>query len=107
MRAPVYRHVEAQNTIAGISLNGFILVLGVAFAVIQLLGVLSSLAAIAGTYGALRLAASGRPPLHWQHLAVWHVRRRLLGGRLAAAARARTPQFPFGPYASRDLAHPH
>lgn len=102
MRAPVYRHVDGQSTVAGISLNGFIALLGVALAAIQLLAFGPSLAVIAGTYALLRLAGRGKPPLHWQHLAVFYARRALAGGRLSAAARARLPQYPFGPYLFRD-----
>jgi hypothetical protein len=102
MRAPVYRHVDGQSTVAGVSLNGFVGLLGVALAAIQLLAFGSSLAVIAGTYALLRLAGRGRPPLHWQHLVVLHVRRAVAGGRLSAAARARVPQFPHGPYLFRD-----
>jgi hypothetical protein len=101
MRAPVYRHIEGRSTIGGLSLNGFIALLGVALAAIQWLPLGSSLLAICGTYAALRLAASGRPPQFWQHLAVWRVRQLAAGGRLSAAARCRSPQFPFGPYQSR------
>lgn len=103
MRAPVYRHVEAQSTIGGVSLNGFVALLGLAFAAIQLLTFLTSVAVIAGAYVALRLMGRGKAPLYWQHLAIWHLRDRR-GGRLSAAARARTPQFPFGPYVLRDRA---
>ena len=102
MRAPVYRHVEGRSTIAGLGLNGFISMLAVALGAIQLLPTASSLVAITGTYAALRLAADGKPPLFWQHLAIWKVRQLATGGRLSAAARCRSPQYPFGPYQSRD-----
>jgi hypothetical protein len=98
MRAPVYRHVEGRSTIGGLGLQAFIAVLGVAFLAIQWLPPGSSVLAIAGSYLLLRLSGLGRPPLYWQHLLVFHVRRRWWGSRLSAAARARTPQFPFGPY---------
>ena len=103
MRAPVYRHVDGRSTIAGLGLNGFIAMLAVALAAIQLLPLGSSLLAITGTYAAMRLAASGRPPLFWQHLVVWKVRQLATGGRLSAAARCCSPQFPFGLYQSRDV----
>lgn len=108
MRAPVYRHIEGRNTLGGLSLNGFIALLGVALVAIQLLPFASSLLAVVGTYVLLRVASSGRPPLFWQHLALWRVRQRFTAGRLCAAARCRSPQFPFGPYQSRDVARvPH
>jgi len=103
MRAPIYRHVEGRSTIAGLSLNGFIAMLAVALAAIQLLPLGSSLLAIAGSYFVLRLAGSGKPPMYWQHLAVWELRRLASAGRLSAAARSRAPQFPFGPYHSWDV----
>lgn len=104
MRAPVYRHVEGESTIGGISLNGFVGLLGIALAAIQFLPFLASLIAVGGAYAALRLASSGKPPLFWQHLLVFHCRRWATGSRLSAAARCRSPQFPFGHYRSRDLA---
>jgi hypothetical protein len=103
MRAPTYRHIDGQNTLGGLSLHGFIGLLAVSLAAIQFLPFLGSLIAVAAVYVGLRLASSGKPPLYWQHLIVFHTRRWLAGSRLSAAARCRCPQFPFGPYASRDL----
>lgn len=102
MRAPVYRHIDGQSSVAGVSLTGFIALLGVSLAAIQLLAFGPSLAVIGGAYAMLRLAGRGRPPLYWQHLVVFHVRRTAAGGRLSAAARARVPQYPFGSYLFRD-----
>lgn len=111
MRAPVYRHIEGRSTIGGLSLHGFIALLGVALAAIQLLPFLPSLLALAGAYLGLRLAASGKPPLFWQHLLVWKARQFANGGRASAAARCRAPRFPFGPYLARPrpprIRHPH
>lgn len=103
MRAAVYRHVEGQNTIAGVSLTGFLALLAVALVAIQFLSFAPSLLTIASAYAALRIASSGKPPLYWQHFIVWHARRITSGGRLTAAARCHSPQFPFGPYASTDV----
>jgi hypothetical protein len=103
MRAPVYRHVEGQSTVAGVGLNAFIGLLGASLVAIQFLPFLWSLVAIATAYGLVRLAGRGKPPLYWQHLAVFHVRRAAAGGRLSAAARCRVPQFSHGPYVSRDV----
>ena len=50
MRAPVYRHVDGQSTVAGVSLLSFVALLGVALVAIQLLPSGPSLAVIAGTY---------------------------------------------------------
>lgn len=101
MRAPVYRHIESTSTLVGLSLNGFVALLATAFAAIQLLDVGASLGLIVVAYLALRLMGRGRPPQYWQHLVLWHARQRRTGGRLSAAARARTPEFPFGPYLIR------
>lgn len=103
MRAPVYRHVEAESTIGGLSMNGLLLVLGIAFPAIYLLSTLGSLAVIFGTYVVLRLLSRGRPASYWQHWILHHVRGRTLMGRVSAMARTRAPQFPFGPYRSRDV----
>jgi len=102
MRAAVYKHVEATSTIAGLSLNGLLAVLGVSFPAMYLLSTGASLLAIAGTYVLLRVAGNNRPPMYWQHWAVWHVYRLWCGGRRSAAARVRVPQFPYGAYESRD-----
>jgi hypothetical protein len=104
MRAPVYRHVEGESTIGGVSLHGFIGLLGVALAAIQFLPFVPSVLAVGGAYAVLRIASTGKPPLHWQHLLVFHCRRWAAGGRLLAAARCKSPRFPFGRYLSRDIA---
>lgn len=101
MPAPVYRHIESTSTIAGLSLNGFVALLGTAFAAIQVLEFGGSLAIMIAVYVTLRLMGRGRPPLYWQHFVLWHVRQRRTSGRLSSAARGRSPQFPFGPYVIR------
>src|SRR5689334_1822873 len=102
MRAPVYRHVEAQSTLAGLTLTGFAGLLGIAFAAIRFLSFGGSLAVVLAAYLVVRLAGRGRPPMFWQHWLIWHLRRRRFGGRLSAAARARTPTFLFAPMRFRD-----
>jgi hypothetical protein len=79
--------VDGQSTVAGVGLNAFIGVLGASLAAIQFLPFLWSLLAIGTVYALVRLAGRGKPPLHWQHLAVFYVRRALARGRLSAAAR--------------------
>jgi hypothetical protein len=95
MRAPVYRHIESASTLGGLGLGGFIALLGFAFLAIQSLDGLTAVVCIAGLYVAMRLAMVGRPPGYWQHRVVWELRRRVAAGRLSAAARARSPAFPF------------
>lgn len=98
MRAPVYRNIEAKSTIAGLTVTGGLVLLAVSYGAVAFLSTLQSLLAIAGTYVLLRILGSGRPPLFWQHYLLWLVRQRTSGGRWSAAARARQPRFPFGPY---------
>ena len=102
MRAPVYRHIEAESSIAGLSLPAFLVVLGMSFVAMQFLGGPSAFTVVAAVYGLLRLASHGRPTLYWQHFFVWHFRRLSAGQRLSAAARARVPAFPFGTHESRE-----
>lgn len=104
MRAPVYRHVEAQSTIAGLTLTSFAGLLGVTFAAIRFLSFGGSVLAVSATYLTVRLAGRGKPPMFWQHWLVWHLRQRRFAGRLSAAARSKTPRFPFAPLRFRDRA---
>lgn len=97
MRAPVYRHLEGKQSVAGVSLQGFLALLGVTLAAVQLLPFVPSLLTVGAAYLALRLAGHGRPPQYWQHFVIWKVRQFSTGGRLSAAARCSTPAFPFGP----------
>ncbi len=53
-------------------------------------------------YLVLRIGGHGRPEGHLQHWLQWRVRQAQAGGRLSAAARARTLRLPFGPYDWRD-----
>jgi hypothetical protein len=99
-RAPVYRHIETETTLLGLSLNSFVFILGISFAAIQLLGTAPSLAAIGAAYTLLRVGGHGRPALYWQHWLV-HRARHLWGrGRINAHARTRFVRFPFAKYQS-------
>ena len=103
MRAPVYRNIEAQNTLAGLAFPMEVLLfLAGCVGFIQVFAPLPALAGIAGLYGGIRAASHGRPPLFLQHWLSWHFRSLYTGGRLSAAARSRVPRFPFGPYVSRE-----
>jgi len=97
MRAPVYRHIEMRNSLGGLSLNGFIAILGVALAAIQTLSFAGSLLVVSGTYTVLLLAGSGRPPLYWQHLFLHRFRQYIAGGRHSSVSRSSSPQFLFSP----------
>jgi hypothetical protein len=103
MRAPVFRNIEGKNTFLGLAFPGE--ALGVLAAFWLLLATLPPRFALPvgiALYLAIRLMGRGRPPKHVQSWIVWQLRRRLSGGRLSAAARARAPRFPFADYASRD-----
>ena len=55
----------------------------------------AALAAAIG-YATLPLAGQGQAESFLEHALLWRVRQGQSGGRLSAAARARTPAFPFG-----------
>lgn len=101
MRAPVYRHVDSESTIAGLGVTSFLFLMGGAFAAIQLLTFLPSMVVLTSTYAGLYWMGRGRPARYWQGWLLWHLRARLTDGRLSAVERSRSPQFPFGPYVFR------
>ena len=103
MRAPVYRNIEAQSTFLGLSFPTElgIFMLGV-WALLLSTAFTTALLGSAALYAAVRLSTYRRPPLFLQHALGRLMRRWLARGRLSAAARGRTPRFPFGPYVSRD-----
>ena len=104
MYAPVYRNLDAPSTFLGLAFpTEWLAVLGAGWAGTALgapnVGAGSALA----IYLVLRIAAQGQPGGHLQHWLHWRARRVWSGGRISAAARARTPRFPFGTYEWRDL----
>src|SRR5262245_9257717 len=103
MRAPVYRNIEAQSTFLGLALptEMGIFMLGV-WALLLSSAFTTALLGSAALYAVIRLATYGRPPLFLQHALGRVTRSWLAGGRISAAARARAPRFPFGPYRCRD-----
>ena len=104
MRAPVYRNAEARSTLLGLSFpTEVLLVLAVFWA--SMLSLDPTLAALTTLtfYVALRVVSYGRAEAFVQHWVNWRLRQAVSGGRLSAAARCRTPRFPFGRYQSRDL----
>jgi hypothetical protein len=106
MRAPVYRNIEATSTVLGLAFPTEALVM-MAFgslAVLILPPLLSAITTLAA-YAAVRLINRGRAPAFVQHFIAWKVRQLQARGHLSAAARARCPKFPFGPYEFRE-AHP-
>jgi hypothetical protein len=101
MRAPVYRNIEAQHRFLGLAFPQEVIpVLGVLWFSMLLLPLGAALGLGAGTYALLRVATHGKAPHHLQHWALWHLRAFLALGRFSAAARSRTPRFPFAPHRS-------
>jgi len=94
--APVYRNLDAPSTFLGLAVLGAGWT-GTALGAPNLGGGVAL-----AVYLVLRIAGHGRPEGHLQHWLLWRVRQAQTGGRLSAAARARTPRFPFGPYEWRD-----
>ncbi|RKG67471.1 hypothetical protein [Corallococcus terminator] len=95
MRAPVYRDVEVRETILGLAFpSEALVVLGFTYLPLAVLdSALGSLAALVASYIGIRALTYGRPPQYLQHLVAFHVRR-LSGGRISAANRARHKAFP-------------
>ncbi len=103
MQASVYRNLDAPNTFLGLAFPMEWLAVLAAGWVGTALGApnVGAVAALA-IYLVLRIAGHGRPEGHLQHWLQWRIRQAWTCGRLSAAARARTPRFPFGPYEWRD-----
>jgi len=106
MRAPVYRNIEASSTVLGLAFPTEALVMmGCGSLAVLLLPPLFSAIATVVAYASIRLMNRGRAPAFVQHFIAWKVRQLQARGYLSAAARARCPKFPFGPYEFRDV-HP-
>lgn len=104
MRAPVYRFIDAQNKLLGLSYPGeaLLFVSGLTVALIALPIYWAAPLSLA-LYAGIRLIGRGRPPSFLPHWLQWQARKVLSGGRLSASARAAAPQFPFAPANPRDL----
>lgn len=106
MRAAVYRSIDSANTFLGLAFPTEVLVIlavfwGTAVTLPPGTGLLITL----GAYVLLRVLTAGRPPLHLQHLALFHTRRALHSGRFSPGARSSArPAFPFAARRFRDLA---
>lgn len=103
-RAPVYRNLEAEQTVLGLAFPSE-LVLYMAYAwgvMLTLSGGLQVLMLLAG-YVALRLVTYGKPPLFIQHWVNWKARQWSAQGVVSAAARSPAPLFPFAPHVFRDV----
>jgi hypothetical protein len=103
MFAPVYRHLDAPSTFLGLAFPmEWLAVLGAGWVGTALGAPNVGAAAALGIYLVIRIAGHGRAEGHLQHWLQWRVRQAVSVGRLSAAARARSPRFPFGPYLWRD-----
>ena len=103
MYAPVYRHLDAPNTFLGLAFPmEWLTVLGAGWAGTALGAPNVGAGAALAIYLVIRVAGQGRPEGHLQHWLQWRVRRVVGAGRVSAAARARSPRFPFGGYEWRD-----
>jgi hypothetical protein len=101
MRAPVYRNIEESSTFLGLAFPlEVVLVFAAWFGCLATLPAGKALLGMLVAYVAVRCAGYGRPPGFVQHWVNWQVRRLRSGGRLSAAARARTPRFPHAPYST-------
>ncbi len=104
MYAPVYRHLDTPSTFLGLAFPmEWLAVLGAGWAGTALGAPNIGGGAAFAIYLVLRIAGHGRAEGHLQHWLLWRVRQAQSGGRLSAAARARTPRFPFGPYEWHDV----
>lgn len=103
MYAPVYRNLDAPSTFLGLAFPmEWLGVLGAGWVGTALGAPNIGAGTALGIYLVLRIAGAGRPEGHLQHWLLWRIRQVQSGGRLSAAARARTPRFPYGPYEWRD-----
>jgi hypothetical protein len=104
MRAPVYRNIETQNTLAGLSFPTEVLVvLGAFWGSMVALPPGLALLTTGAVYAAIRVVGYGRAPFFLQHFVAFQARRIAAGGTLSAAARSPAPKFPFAVYVGRDL----
>lgn len=102
MRAPVYRSLEAKNTVLGLAFpTEFTVVLCAWWAGMLSAGAFIGSGVAVAAYVLIRIANYGRAEGFVQHFLQFQIRRALSDGRLSAAARvsvARAPRFPHGDY---------
>ena len=105
MRATVYRSIDTANTFLGLAFPSEVLVVLATFwATAVTLPPGTGLLITIASYVVLRVMTMGRPPLHLQHLALFHARRGLNAGRFSPGARAAShTRFPFAPRRFRDV----
>ena len=107
MRAPVYRSLEAKNTVLGLAFpSEFTVVLCAWWAGMISAGAFIGSAIAVVAYVLIRVANYGRAEGFVQHFLQFKVRKLVTGGRLSAAARVgagRAPKFPHGEYGYEGL----
>jgi hypothetical protein len=103
VRAPVYRSLEARNTVLGLAFpTEFTVVLSAWWAGMLTAGAFIGSGIAVAAYAVVRIANYGRAEGFVQHFLQFKVRGLVSGGRLTAAARvgaARASRFPHGDYA--------
>ena len=106
MRATVYRSIDTANTFLGLAFPSEVLVVLATFwATAVTLPPGTGLLITIASYVVLRVLTMGRPPLHLQHLALFHARRGLNAGRFSPGVRAASHKsFPFALRRFRDVA---
>ncbi len=110
MRAPVYRSLEAKNTVLGLAFpTEFTVVLSAWWAGMISAGAFIGSGIAVAAYVLIRVANYGRAEGFVQHFLQFKVRGLVTGRRLSAAARvgpSRAPTFPHGEcgYEGQDLA---
>jgi hypothetical protein len=100
MPAPVYRHLDVRGALFGISVLEWAPLLFAAWFGMVLDHPNQGVLVAAVLYVCLRVLGHGRPEGFLRHTIAWRRRRASSGGRLSAAARARSPQFPLAEYES-------
>jgi hypothetical protein len=103
LRAPVYRSLEAKNTVLGLAFpTEFTVVLSAWWAGMISAGAFIGSGIAVAAYALIRAANYGRAEGFVQHFLQYKVRHLVSSGRLSAAARVgagRAPAFPHGEYA--------
>ncbi len=103
MNAPTYRNLDTASTLLGLSFptEALLVLAGFWGSMLTLPPGLALLVTLALYVGG-RIVAYGRAPLFLQHALMFQLRQHLYVGSLSAAARSRTPQFPYAALQSRD-----
>jgi hypothetical protein len=103
MLAPVYRHIETEALLLGLTPVGLAVVGAVGWVSIMFLhSALAQLGLLLASYAGLRVAGYGRPPGFWVHYILFQVQQAWCGQDYLAGARAKAPIFPYAPLSMMD-----